>query len=172
MISRIEEILEASAKLDALNKRIRDTFRTRDRGPAERERWSEACKEFHRRYPGLFYPGGDKSLDALKQGESAAIAAALDFLEADPLHFRSGYTKEKVWRRLRSAPISLADKNRLEKIALRYLERRIGREFWVMAKVMSKLGSEEFWRNAANIADASDELVKTRASFLLHYRGG
>ena len=139
MTSRIQEIAEASAKLDALHKRINETVRTRDRGPAERERWSNACEEFHRRYPDLFYPGGDESLDALKRGESTAIATALDFLEADPLHFRSGYTKEEVWRCLRE------------------------REFWVMARVMSSLGSEDFWRTAANLAEAADQPRKPDA---------
>ena len=172
MTSRIQKIAEASARLAALQKRINETVRTRDRGPAERDRWSNACEEFHRRYPELFYPGGDKSLDELKRGESAAIATALDFLEADPMHFRSGYTKEEVWRRLRKAPLTAADKARLEATALTYLGRSIKREFWVMARAMSRLGSEGFWQSAANLADAADAPVKTRASYLLHYRDG
>jgi hypothetical protein len=64
MSNRIQEIRNASAKLDALNRRISETVRMRDRGPAERETWSRACDDFHRLYPELFYPGGDKSLDA------------------------------------------------------------------------------------------------------------
>jgi hypothetical protein len=96
MTSRVQEIRDASAQLDALNKRIDKTLRGRDRGPAERERWSNACEEFHRRYSELFYPGGDAALYALKRNETSAIGTALDFLEADPLHFRSGYTKEVV----------------------------------------------------------------------------
>lgn len=170
--SRIEEIREASVTLDALNKRIDETLRTRDRGPSERERWSRACEEFHRRYPTLFYPGGDESLDALKRHDSAAIATGLDFLDADPMHFRSGYTKEEVWTRLRSAPLTPADKIRLEQIALRYLTRRIEREFWLMARVMSKLGSEEFWRDVIKLTDSAVEPMKSRASYLVQYRGG
>jgi hypothetical protein len=172
MSNRIQEIRAASAKLDALNKRIVETVRMRDRGPAERETWSKSCDEFYRLYPELFYPGGDKSLDALKRDESAAIEIALDFLDADPVHFRSGYTKEEVWRSLRGASLTVSDKLRLEGIALRYVERRIEREFWVMARVMSKLGSGGFWRAVANLVDATEEPMKTRASYLLHYRDG
>jgi hypothetical protein len=172
MKSPVAEILEASVTLDALKKRIDETVRTRDRGPHERERWSSACEEFHRRYPTLFYPGGDESLDALKRHDSAAIATALDFLDADPMHFRSGYTKEEVWRRLRRAPLTPVGKIRLEEIALRYLMRRVEREFWQMARVMSKLGSKEFWNTAAKLAESPDEPVKSRASYLLQYRLG
>ena len=68
--------------------------------------------------------------------------------------------------------LTLADRNRLEAIALRYLDRRIEREFWVMTSVMSELASEDFWKTAANLADASDEPAKTRASYLLQYREG
>src|SRR5262249_7008966 len=88
------------------------------------------------------------------------------------MHFRSGYTKEEVWTRLRKAPLTPADKVRLEQIALRYLTRRVQREFWLMARAMSKLGSEEFWRNAVKLADSADEPTKSRASYLVHYRGG
>jgi hypothetical protein len=172
MSNRIQEIRNASAKIDALNKRISETLRMRNSGPAEREKWSKACDEFHHLYPELFYPGGDKSLDALKRDESAAIETALDFLDADPVHFRSGYTKEEVWRRLRGASLTAGDKLRLEAIALRYVERRIEREFWVMGRVMSKLGSNEFWQNAEKLADSAEEPIKTRASYLLHYRHG
>lgn len=172
MTSRVEAIREASATLDALNKRIHETVRTRDRGPNERERWSRACEEFHRRYPTLFYPGGDKSLDALKSHDIGSIADALDFLDADPMHFRSGYTKEEVWRRLGRAPLTPTDKIRLEQIALRYLMRRIAREFWLMARVMSKLGSAEFWNQVAQLANSLEEPTKSRALYLLNYRDG
>src|SRR5690242_4163874 len=112
MTNRVHEIREASAKLDALNKRTKETFRTRDRGAEERERWSRACAEFHSRYADLFYPGGDANLDALKRHEPGSIQIAIDFLEADPQHFRSGYTKEEVWRRIRNAPLIQKDRVR------------------------------------------------------------
>ncbi len=100
------------------------------------------------------------------------MSTALDFLEADPLHYRSGYTKEEVWRRLRRAPLVPADRARLEQIALAYLERQLGREFWSMARVMSDLASKEFWVRVSELGSSAEEPKKTRATFLLHYRGG
>jgi hypothetical protein len=64
------------------------------------------------------------------------------------------------------------EKSRLEGIALRYLERRVAREFWVMARVISKLGSDKFWLEVSDLADAAEDPLKTRASYLLHYRHG
>jgi hypothetical protein len=172
MSARIQLILDASAKLEALHRRIDETVRARDRSAADRERWSEACSEFHRLYPTLFYPGGDESLYALKRHETEAIETALDFLDADPKHYCSGYTKEKVWRRLRNAPLTDAHKRRLEEISLRYLDRPVGREFWHMARVMGVVATEAFWNSIATLVQSSEEPKKTRASYVLVYRDG
>ena len=172
MSARIQSILDASSRLNALQKRIDETYPFRDRGAEERERWSQACAEFHRGYGELFYPGGDDSLHRLKALEPEAVASALDFLEADPRHFGSGYTKEKVWRRLRRAPLDSCDGARLEQIALAYLTRQTGREFWLMARVMSTRGSTDFWRAVAELESSAEEPRKTRASYLLLYREG
>jgi hypothetical protein len=172
MTSRVQEIRDASATLDSLNKRINETVRTRDRGAEERERWSRACAEFHTKYAELFYPGGDASLDALKRHESGAIQLALDFLDADPHHFRSGCTKEEVWRRVRNAPLIAKDKLRLEEIAIRYLDRRISREFWAMARVMPVVASSKFWDRVRGLAESEGDPKKTRAAYLLVYEQG
>lgn len=172
MSDRVHKIREASAKLDSLNKRINETVRTRDRGVEEREQWSRACAEFHTRYAELFYPGGDASLDALKRHEPAAIQLGIDFLEADPRHFRSGYTKEEVWRRLRKAPLGTKETERLEEVALQYLDRQISREFWSMARVMPMMASPKFWVRVREIAASEDEPKKTRAEYLAAYEQG
>ena len=41
-----------------------------------------------------------------------------------------------------------------------------------MARVMSKLGSVEFWSQVVELADSAEEPMKSRAAYLLHYRGG
>jgi hypothetical protein len=134
MSDNVKKIREASARLDSLNQRMLETARTRDRSAEDREQWTRACAEFRARYSTSFYPGGDSNLDALKRHEPAAIQLGLDFLEADPWHFRSGYTKEEVWIRLRRAPLDKRERSRLEQVGLAYLDKKVGREFWVMAR--------------------------------------
>lgn len=172
MADSVQKILDASAMLDALHKRINETVRVRDRGSEEREQWTRACAEFHTKYAELFFPGGDASLAALKRHEPAAIELGIDFLEADPRHFRSGYMKEEVWRRLARAPLGKRERARLEKVALSYLNRQVGREFWVMGRVMSTLGSTELWDAVSELESSAEEPKKTRASYLLQYRSG
>jgi hypothetical protein len=120
----------------------------------------------------LFYPGGDEALNSLKDYEARAIQTAIDFLEADPLHHRSGYTKEEVWKRLRNASLHANDKARLEAISLRYLERKIGRDFWSMARVMSYLATEAFWKRLHSELETAEEPKKTRVLYLLAYEQG
>jgi hypothetical protein len=158
--------------IDSLNKRVIASARTRDLGSRERGEWSLACQEFHSKYAELFYPGGDANLDALKRGEPAAIQLGIDFLEADPRHFRSGYTKEEVWRRLRRTSLSSSDKARLEEVALQYLDRQISREFWSMARVISVIGSTKFWHRVREIAESELEPKRTRAEYLAAYQQG
>jgi hypothetical protein len=172
MNPRIQAILDASAQLEALHRRVQETVRTRDRGAAERERWRQACDEFHRRHRELFYPGGEAALDALKRRESTAIDAALDFLEADPRHFRSGYTKEEVWKLLRRAALADEHRARLEEVALCYLHRHVSREFWVMARVMSTVASGPFWERLAALERTAEEPRRSRAAYLLEFRDG
>jgi hypothetical protein len=173
MSDRVRKIREASVALDSLHQRIHETVRARDRSAEDHDRWKRACAEFHSRFDQLFYPGGDASLDALKRHEPHAISQAIDFLDADPMHHRSGYTKEEVWRRLRHAPLGQRDKARLEAIALRYLDRRLAREFWVMAATMAVIASATFWdrvREAASSATAPERMK--RAAHLSAYEHG
>jgi hypothetical protein len=171
-MDRVAEIREASGKLRALNARIHETFRTRDRGTDECARWEVACREFHARYPSLFYPGGELALDALKEREPVAIQTAIDFLVADPMHFRSGYTKEYVWARLLQCSLLPDDKRRLEGAALGYIRRRIDRTFWSMGRAMSRLASPDFWTAVDAVAKGGNPELATRASYLLVFKEG
>jgi hypothetical protein len=169
-MDRVEAIREASAKLRALHGRIHETFRTRDRGPDERERWEVACKEFHARYSSLFYPDGEPALEALRGCGSGAIQTAIDFLVADPMHFRSGYTKEYVWARLLQCSLLPDDKQRLEDAALGYTRCRIDRAFWSMGRAMGRIASPEFWTGVDALTKESNSDVSTRASYLLVFK--
>jgi hypothetical protein len=171
-MDRVQEILAASAKLRALHERIHETFRYRSRGLEQRERWSAACAEFHARYPELFYPGGEPALDALKTCYPGAIQTAIDFLVADPMHFRSGYTKEYIWARLLQCSLLTEDKSRLEDAALGYMRRRLDRTFWAMGRAMSRIASPEFWLRVEALTDAHDPAVRIRSSYLLVFQQG
>jgi hypothetical protein len=169
---RVREILAASAQLTELQKRVHETVRRRDRGPEELSRWQTACKEFRTRYPTLFYPGGQIALEALKTCGPASIETAVDFLVADPMHFRSGYTKEFLWAHLMKCRLLPLDKSRLEDAGLGYARRRIDRSFWAMGRAMSRLASSAFWKRAYDLKQASEAEVATRFGYLLVFKDG
>lgn len=143
----------------------------RDASPEHFRQWQAACEEFHSRYENLCFPGGGAMLARVRGGDPAAIDAAVQFLLADPYHFRSGYLKERLWRWLANQPLSASARNRLERAALSYLDRRVCREFRMMCKAMTRIGRADFWSHAAEraVAAASDPATAKRATMLLAY---
>ena len=137
----------------------------RHASPAQRAAWQAACEEFYARYDSLCFPGGAAMLERVRGGDPAAIDAAVQFLVADPYHFRSGYLKERLWRWLARQALGAGARKRLERAARAYLDRRICREFWSMCKAMPRIGSAQFWTQVA--ARALSSTAAPRATLLL-----
>lgn len=164
-----KQILENSAELRRLNERINSTAQSRSNSTEEKAQWEQACAEFHSRFDRLAFPGGSEIFNRVRQNDPAALEAAVRFLVADPYHFRSGYLKEYLWRWLPRCILSVSAKNRLEKAALLYLDRRISREFWSMCKSMARLGSSDFWSKVSVRSQAQGTPEGYRALCLLTF---
>lgn len=164
----LQYIRQNSQEINRLLARINALAQGRHASPAQRAEWQAACEEFYARYDGLCFPGGAAMLERVRCGDPAAVEAAVQFLLADPYHFRSGYLKERLWRWLARLPLSASMRGRLECAALAYLDRRICREFWVMCKAMPRFGSAQFWAQVAERALAiSAGATAKRATLLL-----
>lgn len=170
-MEKINLILEKSAELNRLQNDIKETFKERDKSPQKRALWSTACENFHNAFDELFFPGGYATFLKLRQKDAKAIELAIDFLIADPVHFRSGYLKEEIWRRLPSCSVSDSDKARVEIAALNYLNKIIRREFWYMCRAMSRIGSTHFWQDVAQHMHHINPKIAKRASYLFAYKG-
>ena len=168
--ARLERIRTHSATLEELRERINLTVLLRDRSPEARERWSTACAEFHRRYPELHFPGGSDEIKLAKQGTPEGIVTAIDFLVADPMHFRSGYVKEELWRWSKRWALLPSDVLRLQRAALVTLTRPMSREFRTLCAAMAKHGTSAFWREVETLAGVNDPHYAKRASLLLEFR--
>ncbi len=57
------------------------------------------------------------------------METAIEFLEADPWFFRSGYIKAKLARFLKRVPLSKQQIDRLEKVLLKIVDERNTQEF-------------------------------------------
>lgn len=163
------QILKNSAELRRLSDQIHTTVRTRSNSQEDRAQWKHACAEFHQQFDSLFFPGGAEMFSRVRKNDPDALEAAIRFLVADPYHFRSGYLKEYLWRWLRHCQLSTSARNRLEKAALLYLDRRISREFWIMCKTMAQIGDSEFWAKVSVRAQAQGTPQALRALYLLTF---
>jgi hypothetical protein len=95
------------------------------------------------------------------------IELALLFLEVDQYTFRSGYHKEFVWKRLKKLPLSTEAQDRLEKVGLMYLQKRVHFEFWSMVNFMRLRGSPRFWQNVEILAKTGAGGVGRKARWIL-----
>lgn len=103
-----------ASEIARLHARIHETVKYRSRGSAEKQQWQQACAEFHARYDELAFPGGySGALKRIAAGDPNAIEAAVCFLEVRPYFFRSGYMFKDILRKIRRAPLSMVQADRL-----------------------------------------------------------
>lgn len=67
--------------------------------------------------------------ELLKNGDARGVEMAIEFLEADPWFFRSGYIKANLARFLKHVPLSNQQVRRLEKVLLKIVDERNTQEF-------------------------------------------
>lgn len=160
------------AEIDRLQRRVDETATLRDRSDADRQAWSDACRQFHRRFDQLAFPGGADQWSAFMAGKSRGIDAAIAFLDVDPWFLRSGYTKEIIWHRLKRFSVDAPRAALLESIALAWLRRRVRREFWAMARYLRPRASAAFWDAVAALATPEHGNTGLRAHWLQLMRTG
>jgi len=164
----IERIQKNSKEINRMLAQINALVQQRHLSQAQRAQWLAACEEFHSRYEYLCFPGGGATLARVRFGDPDAVETAVQFLLADPYHFRSGYLKGRLWRWLANLQLNPGARDRLERAAISYLDRRICREFWVMCKAMPRIGGTHFWSQIAERTLTSDDAaIVQRATLLL-----
>ena len=157
----LDQIRAASDELNQLYERL--SASVEERG----QLWTDLCNEFHRRYDQLSFPGGAASLSKVRERDPVSVELAVRFLLADPYHFRSGYTKQYLWRWLVRIPLSRHQRGMLEQAALKYIDRKVSREFWNMAKAMHKIARPGFWLEVGSRVDSADQCKHRRALLFL-----
>jgi len=119
------QILENTTEIVRLNARITETRRYREKSPAKRLEFEQACAEFHQRFAELAFPGGySGALERISSGDPETMEAAICFLECRPYFFRSGYMFKDILRRCRRAPLSPRQAARLKVIEQKLAEWR------------------------------------------------
>jgi hypothetical protein len=91
------------------------------------------------------------------------------YLDKDEYCGGSGYAKEQAWHRLKAVELNGSQRRRLQEIALRYLHKRMNREFWYMCRFICGIADDAFRTRVAGLAESNDELLRKRASLLNAY---
>src|SRR5215203_3717872 len=134
-----------TAELSALCQSIRaacdevdDTYR-RGSDLGGTARWQSAAA---RRFDliGRFYRVVEEVVAALDTPTAAGVDEAVWFLEADPWCFFSGYSETKVMRRLMTAPLTDAQRERLSVVVLAAVDVGWRWEFRETIRLARRLG--------------------------------
>ncbi|WP_077106906.1 hypothetical protein [Agrobacterium sp. DSM 25558] len=89
----------------------------------------ELLKRFSNAIDAAYPPGFWEHYDRLKNGDARGVEMAIEFLEADPWFFRSGYIKANLARFLKHVRLSNHQVRRLEKVLLKIVDERNTQEF-------------------------------------------
>ena len=109
----------------------------------------------------------------LRAAEPAAIELAVQFLEADPFFFRSGYLKEDLLERLRWATLDKDQKRRLQQVILeRICDSKTRREFRRYCRLAPFITDAEFEREITKLAGPSGAKPERAQWVLEHLRQG
>ena len=155
---------EAQAEIHAAFKEVVDR---NDESDPRTKRWLEAVKTF-RAACSRVYPD---DLRLVEQGALPAsaldTAVILDFLEADPVFFGSGYMKEELLGTLKKRSFESHEVQRLQAIILNVVRKADRREFRRYCRVATTVDDERFRKElkALNVADDPD--TRRRASWVL-----
>jgi hypothetical protein len=116
-----------------------------------------------RAYP----PGFWEEYQHLKEGNSASLATAVKFLEADPWFDGSGYTKAELIRQVTRIEIPQAIAARLRRVVVAAVDLRDRREFRQYCRLARKVDSPELREELALRLQHDDPAVRRRARWLL-----
>ena len=140
----------------------------RRRTDAMRAAFAEASRNFHAALASAYPPDFWSNLERLRSGDLDSVDAAIEFLEADPMFFRSGYTKSKIATALRRVSLRPEQKERIIDAVLSMIDRRDGREYREIFKLSSTVADERLISELKLRLDSPDCEVSRRARWMLN----
>jgi len=162
--ARAREVVDAHKAVDDAFRSVRRRSDPKDPATAK---WLASVERLNtaltKAYPAHFW----SDLAELRAGNPRHIETALSFLDADPLFFRSGYTKAQVLSAIKRLPLAKADKTRLRTIVLSRIATRGGREFRHYCRLARHLGGAGFRASVATLAASDDPSIARRARWVL-----
>ncbi len=132
---------------------------------------SEACTEAGRLWlaalSAVYPPGFWEDIARLHTGDSSGLESAVAFLEANPYFHRSGYTKEKVIRALKSPLLTPEYSKRLGCAVLTIVDTRDGEHFRAFCRLARKVDAPALREQLTARLTSGDAGIRRRARWVL-----
>lgn len=155
---------EAQAEIHAAFKEV---VNRNDESDPRTKRWLKAIEAFNAAYSRV-YP---EDLQLVEQGALPAseldTSDILDFLEADPVFFRSGYMKETLLSALKKRTLDKREVQRLRAIIVNVVQKADRREFRRYCRVAAMIHDEHFQQELLALQGSGDPDIRRRASWVL-----
>ncbi|MGZ2412588.1 hypothetical protein ACUXST_002017 [Sphingomonas sp. F9_3S_D5_B_2] len=161
---RARSVNAAQAEIHAA---FEEVVNRNDESDPRTQRWLKAIKAFEEAYPHV-YP---EDLRLLEQGALPAsdvdTTDILDFLEADPVFFRSGYMKETLLAEVKKRPLDRREIERLQAIIINVVQKPDRREFRRYCRAATAVNHQQF-RDKLRASEADEDAdVRRRANWVL-----
>lgn len=127
----------------------------------------EAAKRFHLACAAVWPPDFFEMLEACRRGEARGLNTVLDFIEACPRFFRSGYTLDRALRFVARPPRTAVQTHRLQQIVLQAVGRELRLPFRNISKVARAVDAPSLRKDLTALASSDDPVSVRRAQSLL-----
>jgi len=157
-----EERAKAVQACEAALRAARRARRARAAGVAE------ALAAWRRALEGAWPPGFHSvTLAGLKRGDAAMVQPVVEFLEANPRFYRSGYAQETALKALRRVTLGAKLAERLRAVVLDAVDRRHGRGFRLYGALARDLDSPKLQAALAERLASAEPSVRRHARWVL-----
>ena len=166
---RFEPLIRSEERhICRLHDAVHCTFRNRGRTKADELKWKDAAEKFRDYHSPL-----QEKMEAIEasgvDGDSLLIEFAIDFLELDPVFFRSGYYKSTLLRKLKQVKLSSSECARLQVILIDAVLKRGQREFRDYARLAVGICDVTTRAKIERLTHDGDGHISSRAKLMLSY---
>jgi hypothetical protein len=133
--------------------------------------WQAAIARSEAAVDAAYLPDFEAIYGRLCERNSAALEGAIEFLEADPWFFRSGYMKAKVVRLLKRLPLNPDQVDRLRAVVVSVVDGRDRCEFRDYCRLARCVDGPELQQLLERRLAHADEGVRRRAGWDLQALG-
>lgn len=161
-------IRQHEKKVNELHSKLWETFRRRERSAHAHSDWERAAKQF-REFISEFDELVERSLSENLAQDKGLRDFAFSYVATDPYFFRSGYILERLVRRIKKLDLSDAEKQLIQQLILRRIDKKALRNFRDICRLIPKIETTGFSNEIAERLRSKEPSIRHRAEFAASY---